>query len=171
MEDRQPFGVNASETVFVGIGDANDPLPHIEKKTKYWVYAAPCPRCSSPARWIEQGPFEVRLRCSKCNTEEGIGLSLATWQNLSYVYWCRSPVFKSDLVPLPKTVVTEIEKIISDSGGVEKMPSPYLAVVIVGGVCEKTLVCASKNCPYKVGPKSVKGGKTNIISITSKNRK
>lgn len=169
MEDRQPFGTNCSQRVYVGVGDANDPLPHVEKKTKYWVYAAPCSRCASPARWIEQAPFELHLRCCKCNTEEGIGLSLATWQNLSYVFWCKNPIFKSDLVPLPRSVISEIEKII-DSSEAEKLPPPYLAVVIVAGVCEKTLVCASKNCPYKPGLKNIKTGKTNIISLSSKKK-
>jgi len=166
MEERQPFGERSSQVIYVGIGEANDPLPHVEKKTKYWVYAAPCARCSSPARWIEQGAFELRLRCCKCNTEDGIGLSLATWQNLTYVFWCRNPVFKSDLAPLPREVVAEIEKIIEGPGREEFTP-PYLAVTVVSGVCEKTLVCVSKSCPYRVGPRETKKQKTNIISITS----
>lgn len=169
MEDRQSFGTSRSQTIYVGVGETSDPLPNVEKKTKFWVYAAPCVQCTSPARWIEQAPFELRLRCCKCNIEEGIGLSLATWQSVSYVFWCRNPIFKSDLVRLPRSVVAEIEKIIDSSDG-EELPPPYLAVVITSGVCEKTLVCASKNCPYKIGPKSIKSGKTNIISITSKKK-
>ncbi|HEY9070220.1 MAG TPA: hypothetical protein VIV61_08165 [Candidatus Ozemobacteraceae bacterium] len=167
MEERQFSGRGHAQVIFVGIGESCDPLPHVEKKTKYWVYAAPCERCSSPARWVEQGPFELRLKCCKCGSEYGIGLSLAAWQNMTYVFWCKSPVFRSDLVQLPKETVSKIEAIIQKQELEGPIEQPFLAVTVVAGVCEKTLVCVSKDCPYRVGPRLTKKTKTNVISITS----
>lgn len=133
------------ETILIGIGEIEDPLPEEKKTTKYWIFAGPCEKCGSGGREINIVGQSVCLVCEVCSKVHNVGLEAREFFGISYVYWCNRSKFSSDRLELGAEDSKKIEALAKELEGYEM---PRWAVVIVGGVCKKTSDCINFNCLY-----------------------
>lgn len=138
--------MNRFEPILIGIGETEDPLPEVEKRTKYWVFAGPCQKCGSGGRGICLALGLIQLRCEECGQIESVGLDQSELNEVSYVYWCNRSRFQTDYVDLGDDDARLVELLIEEIGAVENVPR--WAVIIIGGTCVKGGECVNFSCSY-----------------------
>jgi len=155
-----------TETIFVGIGDANDPFPEEQKTTKFFVFAGPCPVCRFPSRFLHPGVEVLQLTCRNCGSAQNIGLENRCWEQVTYAHWCRESRFVTDEISLTDGTRGEIEKILKDFDPIRDSAS--WGVIVVGGGCRHSQKCINEGCMYHKKGSSL-GGK--VIKIAHRRRK
>lgn len=133
------------KTVFIGIGEIEDPLPLVEKTTRFWVFAGPCEKCGESGRIITVNEKFVCLQCEKCEDVQSIGLSAAEFSEITYVYWCNQSRFGSDLVELPAEDRKKIEALAAE---IRIDEIPRWAVPVIGGRCSQANICINFDCVF-----------------------
>jgi hypothetical protein len=140
-----------SQTILIGIGETEDPLPDYPRNTRFWLFAGVCEICGCGGREIEIFSDKIALKCESCGQVRMTLIDAADYFEVSYVYWCKRAKFASDIVEISQEAINGIEKLIESFDDFE---IPRWAVVIVGGVCEKKACCVNYECRYN----AVKGG-------------
>lgn len=133
------------ETIFIGIGETEDPLPHDPKITRYWVHAGPCEKCSCGGREIAIEEKAICLICEECCGIYKLPIEVEKFFDVSYVYWCNRAKFASDEVVMSSEDLRQLEELAKD---LEPAEIPRWAVVIIGGKCSKTSDCINYKCRY-----------------------
>lgn len=137
--------IKQPETISIGIGELEDPLPDYPRSTRYWLFAGVCENCGCGGREIEIYSKKVALKCESCGSLKQTLIDAEDYFDVSYVYWCNRAKFATDHVGITRDVIDSIEKVI---GNFEEIEIPRWAVVIVGGVCEKKGCCINHKCRY-----------------------
>ena len=136
----------ADETVYVLIGTDRDPMPEEPKRTRYWIAAGPCPACGHAERRLLRDDTELVVECARCADRAAVGLSAVRLRETSYVFWCASPHFESDDMPLSREERDEIERLLAELG--EDVEPAHFGVIVEAGICRRTKDCINEECPY-----------------------
>lgn len=139
-----------TQTVFIGIGETEDPFPGERKPTDYWVFAGCCPGCGSATRFLLPGTDVFYVVCRICSRRQDVGLAAGLVSRVTYVHWCREARFPSDEVALSPDALAGMEECIKNLGG--EIEPPAWGVKIIGMKCEHASRCIAPGCPYRPGP-------------------
>lgn len=138
-----------TETITIGIGISENPLPNEKCTTKYLLFASDCKKCGCPGRLIMEHDGGICLICENCNditvlTGVSDGLS-----DLTYIYWCNRAKFECDNIELNNETQNHIEKILKDYEMLNnEIEIPRWAVKIINGKCQKSDKCINFSCMY-----------------------
>ena len=145
MDMGKPKGVGL-QTIFIGIGEVEDPFPEVRKPTPYWVFAGACPGCGGATRFLLPGPDVFCIVCRRCRHRQDVGLASVLAAQVTYVHWCKDARFPSDETVLSQEALEGIEACIKKLGG--EVEAPAWGVKIVGMRCEHADRCIAPGCPY-----------------------
>ncbi|HAE37428.1 MAG TPA: hypothetical protein DCG57_02180 [Candidatus Riflebacteria bacterium] len=137
-----------SKPVFIGFGESEDPMPDQPQLTGYRIFAGPCKDCGCAGRKLLPDGSALAIFCDNCRASQSTTLSLTDWPEITYVYWCNSSKFASDLVELSDADKFSIEKAIASLGDAYEVP--HWAVMVVAGRCSCSEQCVNFVCPYLV---------------------
>ncbi len=136
---------NKGKTIFVGIGEVDDPLPEEPKNTKYWVFCGACPVCQSNGRLLLPRDEKLFLICEECGHKQDSSVEKNDLQDLTYVYWCNSSKFQTDILEEDSNQSKELLEFLNNFQEIE---IPRWAVKIENGICCKSNQCINFFCVY-----------------------
>ncbi|MFZ5950370.1 MAG: hypothetical protein ACOYXC_06675 [Candidatus Rifleibacteriota bacterium] len=143
-------------TILIGIGECEDPLPELEKNTRYLVLAGPCEKCQGGGRLLLVRNNELFLLCEDCKNLFSVSIPSEKFHEVSYVYWCNRSKFQTDYVKLS---AGDLEKIEAAVAALDESDIPRWAVLIIGGICMRSNECVNFSCLY-----NSRGGVKNVQS-------
>ncbi|MEW6711048.1 MAG: hypothetical protein AB1403_14570 [Candidatus Riflebacteria bacterium] len=144
------------KTILIGIGECEDPLPELEKNTRFLLLAGPCEKCRGGGRLLLEKNGEIFLLCEDCKNLFPVTIPAEQFHEISYVYWCNRSKFKSDYVKLSPHELGKIEEAIA---ALDACEIPRWAVLIIGGICMRSNECVNFSCLY-----NSRGGVENVQS-------
>jgi hypothetical protein len=133
------------KAVYIGYGEAEDPLPELPQVTRYRIFAGPCRKCGCDGRKILPSAEVLVILCDQCRDEFLTTIPSGDFAEVTYIYWCNSSRFDSDAVelsPEDRAAIDELEKCLTIS------EIPRWAVAVVGGRCTSSDVCVNFSCQY-----------------------
>lgn len=134
--------------VYIGYGESEDPLPEKPQLTRYRVFAGPCRECGCAGRKLLPGNETLIIVCDKCQGELKTSILSAELSEVTYIYWCNSSKFSSDIVEMTSDEAAKINELIA--GFEDQYEIPHWAVAIIGGRCCSSEMCVNFSCQYLV---------------------
>ena len=137
------------ETITIGIGISENPLPDDKCTTKYLIFASECNKCGCSGRLIREYAEGFRLICENCDDIVMLSCVPRGLSDLTYIYWCNRSKFECDNVSFDNETQRSIKKLLDDY---EKLNDcieiPRWAVKIIRGKCQKSDKCLNNECIY-----------------------
>lgn len=136
------------DAVYIGYGESTDPLPEQPQLTRYRVFAGPCKECGCAGRKMVAAADVLLLVCDKCHNTLKTTIQASDMPEVTYIYWCNSSKFASDLVELSdqdRQMLAEAEKLLGSDYEV-----PHWAVTVIAGRCSSSEMCVNSACSYLI---------------------